>query len=41
MYNISVNINENGKGYFALVIENKIIGQIEVSRTGSELKALK
>ena len=30
-------MNENGKGYFALVIENKIVGQIQVSLAGSEL----
>ena len=30
-------MNETGKGYFALVIENKIVGQIEVSLAGSEL----
>ena len=37
MYRISVNMNENGKGFFAMVIENKIVGQIEVNLAGSEL----
>jgi len=34
MYRISVNMNENGQGFFAMIIENKIVGQIEVNLAG-------
>ncbi len=30
-------MSENGKGFFAFIIENKIVGQIQVSLAGSEL----
>ena len=40
MHKITVNINEKGKGFFALEIRNKTIGQIKVDLDGNELKVL-
>jgi hypothetical protein len=40
MHKINVNINEIGKGFFALRIRNKIIGQMKVDLDGNELKVL-
>ena len=37
MYKITVNINSNGKGSFALEIRNKTIGQIKVRLNDNEL----
>jgi hypothetical protein len=40
MQKIIVNINSNGKGYFALEVRNKTIGHIIVELAGNELKVL-
>ena len=40
MHKITVTINSNGKGSFALEIRNKTIGQIKIDLDGNELKVL-
>src|SRR6476646_274571 len=40
MHKITININGNGKGFFALEIRNKTIGQIKVDLEGNVLKVL-
>ena len=40
MYKISININNNGKGFFALNQLNKTIGKIKFTLTDSELIVL-
>jgi uncharacterized protein len=40
MHKIIININGNGKGFFALEVRNKTIGQIKVDLEGNELKVL-
>jgi len=40
MHKITVSINGNGKGFFALEIRNKTIGQIKVDLDGNELKVV-
>jgi len=40
MHKITININWNGKGIFALEVRNKTIGQIKVDLEGNELKVI-
>ena len=40
MYNILVNINEKGRGFFMMKLESKTVGKVKVSIIGNELLIL-